>query len=171
MSVVLAGIGELSPVLEAAIAERLLAQGDEVRAVVPLDVNSALDPRVHVARGDLSDPDLLYRAAQGARTVVVSDRDPATALAVIEGAEEAGVSRVVVLSTGGRIALPMPAHTEWVVLVTPVTRLRGRMLLDPVALATAVDAADDLAGEVRLTLDLGESAGWEALGLEEPGTG
>lgn len=160
MSVLLAG---LDPGVGAALTRRLLAQDDQVRVVLGPGEEATPYAGAHVAAGDTGDDDLVERAAQGARTIVlgeVGDRAPA-----LEGAARAGVERAVLM--GGR-GEDVPGSMSWVVLVVPRSLLRRRSL-PPDALAEAIDAADDLAGEPRLVVDLGTDEGWAALRLERPG--
>ena len=81
------------------------------------------------------------------RTIVLGDahgEDPATFLATaLEGARWAAQTiRMVVVGVPGR-----------------------RGTIDPARVAEAIDAADDLAGNPRLELDLGTPDAWRALRL------
>ena len=168
MSILLIGSGGG---LESAVSERLIAQGDEVRAV-------ATDPRieslakrgVHIARGPYLDADLVERAAQNVRTIVLFDTEREVTEAVIEGARAARVERIVVcanlISDDLRDAL-RGSGLEYVVLQL-VRRGLFRKGVPVEKVAEAVDAADDMAGEMRLELDLNESDAWQALKLEVP---
>jgi hypothetical protein len=162
---------------EGALAEevvrRLVSAEDEVR-VIEQDPEAASRWRslgAHVALGSAADPDLVERAAEYARTVVVFDRGPEwrqeVLAAVLEGA---GSARVVLCSESAdeRIAAALAeSGFDHIVLRT---RRRSRWPLRTVTvsaqdLAEAVDAADDLAGNPRLDLDLGSPEGWRALRL------
>lgn len=151
MSVLLTG---LEPELVEAITRRLAAAGDQVRVVAAAGQTYE---GAHVAAGDPGDDDLVERAAQGARTIVAGPEGRAGAL---EGAARAGVDRAVLL---GGDAGDVPASMSWVLLVTK-RRLRRGVGVDDVA--EAVDAADDMAGEPRLTADLTTEEGWKALRLD-----
>lgn len=173
MAVLLLGAaGELGRL----VALRLIAQGDEVRAIEPergaAEAWRALG--VHVAVGDPADEDLIYRAAQGVRTIVVLDgigRRLGEVMAVlVRTAPEVPVGRLVVCAP----ALPRrvlevlrASDREYVALAT------GRRLLragaPPELVAEAVDAADDLAGAPRAELDLTEPSALAFLDIRAPG--
>jgi hypothetical protein len=163
VSVLLVG---LDPSLARAVVARLTGEGDQVRAVV----GAGEDPRAyegaHVATGDPADDDLVERAAQGARTIVVGVTGAARA-AALSGASRAGVDRAVFL--GPVDADEVPAGMSWVALLTPRPRLGLRRGPSPESVAEAVDAADDLAGDPALVADLGTVGGWASLLLEPPG--
>ncbi|HEX2057227.1 MAG TPA: hypothetical protein VHI71_02565 [Actinomycetota bacterium] len=144
-----------------ALTRRLLAEGDQVRAIVAPGEDADRYAGAYVAAGHPADEDLVERAAQGARTIVLGDLNAATRTAALAAAARAGVERAVLLGEGGEI----PATMSWVVLVVPRSRLRRRSLA-PEDVAEAVDAADDVAGEPRLVADLGAEAGWRALRLD-----
>ena len=172
-------IGLDGPLGEAVLA-RLVAQQDQVR-VIENDATRAARWRAlgaHVARGAL-DPDLIERAAQNARTLVLFEDGPGlppTAIdALLEGGRAAGVGRVVVVGADPRsIARRLsPEGLDYVAIATGgrVRRLVARRARPTHALvAAAVDAADDLAGHPELEVDLTRPAGRAALGLdaEEP---
>lgn len=160
MSVLLVG---LDPALARALISRLLSQGDQVRAVVAPGEDAAPYEGAHVAAGDPRDDDLVERAAQGARTIVLGAAVPREA--ALAGAARAGVERAVLVGRGEE---ELPAAMSWVTLVTPRSRLGRRRGPGAAALAEAVDAADDLAGDPRLVADLGTPEGWRALRLEPP---
>jgi hypothetical protein len=166
----------------AAVIERLLGHGDDVR-VIEDDAALASDWAAlgaHVARGRADDADLVERAAAGARTVVVMER------------LGAGVTEVVrAVTSGARLA------SEHIRLIVCVPRLdaaaaeavrrsglehvilrtgagRTRPWARPPAvdkIAEAIDAADDLSGRPRLDLDLRSPRGWRALALSPPARG
>lgn len=162
MSVLLAG---LDAELAATVAERLLAQGDQVRVIAP-----AGDPApytgAHVALGDPGDEDLVERATQGVRTIVLGPLPPETRGAALAAAARAGVGRAVLL--GGRVE-DVPPAMSCVVISVRGPRLLGRRR-SPGAddLAEAIDAADDLAGQPRLTVDVATEEGRRALRLGPP---
>lgn len=159
------GNGEVEP----AVAKRLLAQGDEVRVVVndPAERSSWVALGTHVAVGDSRDDDLIERAGQDARTLVLFDalaNDPETVGAAVKGASAAGIDRLILcapdVSQEVR-GLIEGAQTGSVILVYGRRlSLRGRASVDVVA--EAVDAADDMPGRPRLLVDLRRP---EALGL------
>ena len=158
MSVLLVGV---EPALARALIPRLLEEGDQVRAVVAADEDAAAFAGAHVATGDAGDDDLVERAAQGARTIVLGG-GAAVRAAALEGAARAGVDRAVLIDGD---AESVPGSMSWVLLVTRRRIRRGPPIE---AVAEAVDAADDMAGEPRLTADLTRSEGWAALGLTGP---
>ena len=156
MSVLLAGIGpELAPVL----IRRLVEEGDQVRAILPAGADAAPFAGAHVATGDPGDDDLVERAAQGARTIVLGRGVQVP----LDAAARAGVDRAILLDAH---EAPAPTGMSWVVLVTSRTRLGRRRGPPPASVAEAVNAADDLAGEPRLVADLTTDDGWRALGLD-----
>jgi uncharacterized protein YbjT (DUF2867 family) len=157
--------------LPAAVADRLIAQGDEVRTI-------ATDPAlenlatlgVRIARGPYLDADLVERSAQNVRTIVLFEADDEVLEAIIEGAAAAGVDRVVLCSSS--IEEPVrerlrASGLEYVVLQAP-RKGRFRKGVPDEALAEAVDAADDMAGRLRLELNLNERDAWQTLKLEVP---
>ena len=159
------GKGEVEP----AVARRLLQQGDEVRVVV---VDAAEKPAwvamgTHVAIGDPTDDDLIERAGQSARTLVLFDAhasDPATVTAATKAAAAADIERLILCApdlSAEVLALVEGSQASYVAL-TYGRRLsfRGRAPVD--VTAEAVDAADDMSGHPRLSVDLRQS---EALGL------
>ena len=167
MSVVVLGAsGELG----AAVVNRLLEAGDDVGVIEPSPQRAEGWRRAgaHVARGSSSDADLIERAAQNARTLVVLGADQEVVSAAVEGARLAGVERIV--ATGARFepeltALLRSSGLDYVVLET------GRRLLgaaSPADVGRAVDAADDLPGRPRLELSLKTTEAWRELRLEPP---
>ena len=168
MSILLIGDpGSLGEVL----VRRLIAQGDEVRAIAT-DVGSdeLAGFGVHIARGPDLDADLVERAAQNVRTIVSFDPGDDVMEPVVEGARAARVERVVVCAktvppaTGERLRT---SELDYVVLQTPRRGAFRRGLSDEV-IAEAIDAADDIAGPVRAELDLSEGDAWTRLKLDPP---
>ncbi|HVF53990.1 MAG TPA: NAD-binding protein [Actinomycetota bacterium] len=177
MAVLLVGLTED---VGAVLIKRLIDEDDEVR-VVESDDGLAVEWETlgaHVALGELDDEDLLERAGQYARTMVVFTEgraehalDPAVA-----AARRARIERVVVVAAGlsdeTGLALLRASGLQYVALDVARTR-KGfirRSGLEADRLAEAIDAADDLAGEPRLELDLADAGAWSALRLEPPAT-
>lgn len=162
MSVLLIG---LEPEVTAALIDRLVAEDDEVRVVEPDERNAQQwrDAGAHVALGS-PDEDLVERAAQGARTVIVGD-DVTGGRQVLHGAARARVERIVVF---GHNIDPDELEPNFVILRPPRRRLLRGPELSAGDAARAIDAAEDLAGEPQLVLDLGTGAGWRALDLGPP---
>ena len=168
MSVLLIGsAGELP----ATVAARMVAQGDEVRAIATDPALEGLSTHgVRIARAPDLDADLVERAAQNVRTIVLFELDETTLEAVLEGAQAARVERLVVCSRSVPETvreLLRGCGIEYVVLEVP-RKGRFRKGVPDEAVAEAVDAADDMAGELRLELDLNESDAWQTLKLEAP---
>jgi uncharacterized protein YbjT (DUF2867 family) len=171
MSVLLVGITGSSG---DAIVKRLISQGDEVR-VVEDDARASERWRslgAHVARPDHDMADLIERAAQNVRTVVMGDEvgGDDDARAIIAGAAAAGVDRIVLFGARaslGALEAVRAGALQHVVLSTGRRRLLGGSI-DDESLAVAVDAADDLAGEPRMELDLSDPEAWPELGLTNP---
>jgi uncharacterized protein YbjT (DUF2867 family) len=162
--------------LGAALMRRLIAEGDEVR-VIEADEKAAIRWRslgAHVAAGEITDSDLIERAAQGVRTLVLFDGEVATVQPVVEGASLARVDRLVLCSSDPQddaMASIRASRIDYVVLRTAVGRRRfwgGQNQHSDDVIAEAIDAADDLAGEPKLDLDLRQPASWRELGLEAP---
>ncbi|MGH2774693.1 MAG: hypothetical protein ACRDJT_04570 [Actinomycetota bacterium] len=176
MSILLIGLDE--DVMPALIG-RLTAQGDEVRV---LEADEAASDRwrslgAHIASGPQWDADLIERAAQNVRTIVVGehhDRDPVEVMeALVEGGGFASPEmRLVVVGEPQPRALDAlrESKLDYVVLGSVVRRaLLGKSrALSPERLAEAVDAADDLAGSPRLVLDLRYEHAWRELKLGPP---
>jgi hypothetical protein len=173
MSILLVGLAEdLMPPL----IRRLTEEGDEVRV---LEADEIASDRwrslgAHIASGPQWDADLIERAAQNVRTIAVGDRhdrDPTELMeALVEGGELASRDmRLVVVGDVLPRALSVlrDSKLDYVILGPPARhRLLGRRSsLPPERLAEAVDAADDLAGEPRLELDLGDERAWRELKL------
>lgn len=172
MSVLLIGISGSSG---GAIVTRLIDQGDEVRVVEddPAAAEQWRSLGAHVARRIDDMPDLIERAAQNVRTVVIGEtaaHDVDDVSAIVEGAAAARVERIVLYGagpSGSALEAVRAFPFQHVVLSTGRRRLLGGRL-DDESLAAAVDAADDIAGEPRLELDLGDPEAWPALGLSPP---
>lgn len=151
-----------------AVVARLVDQGDDVRVIEP-DETAAARWRAlgaFVARGTPDDADLVERAAQSVRTVIVlgaADLGP-----VVTGAAAAGVGRLVVCVRRRDEVDPAALSPEVVALLIPATRVTRRPAISAERLAEAIDAADDLAGAPRMVVDLGASEGWRRLGLQSP---
>jgi hypothetical protein len=162
------------PPVGTAVIERLIGQGDEVRVI---EANRELAERwkslgAYVALGASDDSDLIERAARGCRTMVLFDLDDA-GLPRLETALEAvattTVDRVVAVAAGRGtrcLELLRSQATGYVFLRAPRSRFSwSRSTNTPSAIAEAIDAADDLAGDPRLELDLSDRRAAEALGL------
>ncbi|MDP9226407.1 MAG: NAD(P)H-binding protein [Actinomycetota bacterium] len=159
-----------------AVIMRLVGQGDDVR-VVELDREVAERWRTlgaRVAQGAVDDPDLIERAAQNCRTIVVfevdGDRGGLAALeAAVAAARSTSVDRVVVTGTAAGSDCRRVLGCSGLAYVW-LTMERGRGLrrreTPAVAIAEAIDAADDLAGNPKLELDLSNPRAWIELGLE-----
>jgi len=177
MSLLLIGLDEA---LMPALIARLIAQGDEVRVLE--DDDEAADGwralGAHIASGPRWDEDLIERAAQNVRTIVLGERheqDPAELIAavVVGGGFAARDMRIVMVADKANpeiLRIVGDSGLDYVSLVVPSRRgLRGkRRVLAPDSLAEAVDAADDLAGSPKLELDLGDEPAWQELKLNPP---
>lgn len=159
------------------LSRRLIDQGDEVRALVTDDGPAPDLPGVHLATGRyLDDADLIERAAQNVRTIVVGEELPRPraeyVAALVQGARAAGVSRIVYCDTEPDEDVVAPlraAEIEYVVLRGGRTGLLRRgTAVGADDLAEAIDAADDTAGPLRLELDLTQPEAWGELKLESP---
>lgn len=169
MAVLLIGVREP---WAAAVVARLVAAGDDVR-VIASDVGAEERLRslgAYIARGPALNADLVERSAQNVRTVVLGALRDEDLVDALEGARSAGVDRVVVVDAHTRRALERVRSSglDYVVLDAPTSRF-GRRGVDADAIARAVDAADDLAGALRLELDLRDADAWAQLGLTPPG--
>jgi hypothetical protein len=173
MSILLVALDEdLMP----ALIHRLTGQGDEVRVI---EAEQSASDRwrslgAHVASGPQWDADLVERAAQNVRTIVVGDRHDRDHTELMEALVEGGglASSDMRLVVVGDVLPPAlsalrGSKLEYVILGSVVRRgLLGRKLrVPPERLAEAVDAADDLAGHPRLELDLGDASAWRELKL------
>lgn len=172
MSVLLLGTSALT----GALIRRLVAQGDDVR-VVERDERAATEWArlgARVARGSGTDADLVARAAQGARSIVVTPPEPeelrALVATAVECARAGDAVRVILCAPRvDRTAIEVieSSGVEHVILDSGhrrglVPRRKGARRAGIVA---AIDAADDLADSPRLRLDLRDADAWRALGL------
>jgi hypothetical protein len=164
-----------------ALIGRLAAQGDEVRV---LEADEAAGDRwrslgAHIASGPRWDADLIERAAQNVRTIVVGERHDQDPVELMEALVEGGgfASREMRLVVVGELQ-PRALSTlresklEYILLGSVVRRGllgRRRASLSPEQLAEAVDAADDLSGGPRLELNLDDERAWRELKLPPPG--
>jgi hypothetical protein len=156
---------------------RLLAQDDEVRVLEESSAAAAHWRKLgaHVASGPQWDADLIERAAQNVRTIVVGPahrRTPSTLMdAVIAGGGYAAPGmRLVVFGTDVDESVVESLRSsvlDYVVLEAPAAGLLGRRSkVTPRELAEAIDAADDLSGSPRLELDLSDPSARGALRLD-----
>jgi Trk K+ transport system NAD-binding subunit len=139
---------EPAPDIANSVITKLLDQGDEVRIVTVAPEPDWTDLGAHIARGDGTDADLLERAGQGARTVVLFDPSDEQVAAAMEAAASARIERLVICSRrlGHEADAVRSSNLSYVLLVTG---RRARSVA-----ATAIDWADDLAGDVKLEVDL-----------------
>jgi Trk K+ transport system NAD-binding subunit len=150
-----------------AVVKRLISQGDEVRVVDRSGSERWKEIGAHVARGESTDADLLERAGQHCRTVVLFDPHEDATKTAVEAAKAARIERLIVCCTR---SIPRLIETlrssglEYVVLTSATRGLRRK--LSGTSIAQAVDAADDISGHgVRLELDLSRPESWRKLGL------
>ncbi len=150
---------------------RLVGQSDQVRVIDEADEGEPWRRMgAHLALGDPSDLGLVATAALGCRTIVAFTQ--AHLIQAAAAAQAAGVERVVAVLES---APPAHERAAWgvdhVILMSPAVKRRwgvkGRGF-SPEVLAEAIDAADDIAGHPRLTLDLKEPASWGWLNLNPP---
>ena len=146
-------------------------EDDNQRAAVWRDLGA------HVALGEWEE-DLVERAAQDVRTIVLFDSHPGIEPWLLEqlvtGARLARVERVIWCAPAHRredTAVLDRSGLQYMVLATGGTKglLKRSRAIDPGALALAIDAADDTAGEFHAVLDLTKAESWQTLGLEPPG--
>ena len=156
------------PELGRAIIELLLSEGDEVRVLTP-NPSEWEGFGAFVAPGDPMDADLVERACTNVRTIVFTfdqrkGQAPAVG-AVLPPARSAGVDRVVVCSPSAEGAIEgLLEAMDHVVLVTGRRGFVPKRTIAADRVAAAVSAADDLAGNPRLKVDLTDEGGWELLG-------
>ena len=159
-----------------ALIDRLRLADDQVRVLLADDgdagvVEGLREQGVHVAFGDPANGDLMERAAQGCRSIVLFEPNEAMRDKAVEAARFARVERLIACTRAGRASDTPEADA-----VASYVWLRGRPkgIVRPgvswEAFASAIDAADDLAGDVKLDLDLGTAEAWRTLGLEAPAT-
>lgn len=145
-----------------AVVDHLVAEGDEVRVLIQDKASGAAwrSRGAFVATGDADDEDLVERACQNVRTVVVFG--PPTA-ALVAGSRAAGAGRVITI-TG--TAIPRVDALEHVRLVTRGRTWWSRSRCSDEDVAIAVSAADDLVAVPVEPVFLTEPAGRRALKLE-----
>jgi hypothetical protein len=169
VSVLLVG---LDAELARTLTRRLISQHDEVRVIATTgdDAEALGNLGAHVARGQTLDADLVERAAQNVRSIVIGSIEPEIVSEILEGARFARVERVIVCShhpLGSSADLLREASIQYVVLnYRKPGRFRRRSTQTNDYVALAIDTADDLAGEPRLELDLSSPSAAEALGLD-----
>ncbi len=171
MSILLVG---LEGALVETLGERLLSAGDEVRILVTAqqDDDRYRHAGLHVAKGrSLEDDDLVERAAQNVRTIVVGELPREHLSAVLKGARAAGVGRVIsVVSTPSAVhsELLEASPFEYTILVVGRTLIGRKPKLSVASIAAAIDAADDLAEGLRTQLVLNAKGSWDVLRLPMP---
>ena len=169
MSVLIVG---LEPQLARTLTRQLVAQGDEVRVIAIQDDEAEAQRSLgaHVARGAQLDADLVERAAQNVRSIVVGSVEPEVMSEILEGARLAHVERIIVGTSRRRdrsLDLLRDAPLQYVVIAYRKKRAFRRYSCHSDDLvAFAIDAADDLAGKPRLELDLDAPFTAETLGIE-----
>ncbi|MDQ4064433.1 MAG: NAD(P)H-binding protein [Actinomycetota bacterium] len=160
--------------LGAAVVRQLLSEGDEVRVLSRERARTQYwkELGAHVAVGDPADDDLVERAALNVRTIVLLNWEEdfaAKTESVVRACKNSGVGRVVISArkVKARVVEDLERLDIDYVLLVLKRRLIGDAV-EPEAVARAVSAADDLAGEPRLTIDLTDPRAWEALRLSVP---
>ncbi|HEU4480458.1 MAG TPA: hypothetical protein VFS18_01110 [Actinomycetota bacterium] len=173
MSILLVGLDDA---VAEVLVRRLVLQGDEVRILLgdPGGQERWKTAGAYVAIGAMDDDDFVERAAQHARTCVVGPHwSPATAetiVALVAGTSKAGVDRFVLV--GPKVDAMFKEEVQLSGMSYVFLRvgrwgfLRKSNTVSPSAIAEAIDAADDLAGEVTLDLDLTMPEDWKQLRLE-----
>lgn len=158
------------PELGGTILDHLLAEGDEVRVLVgnPSDWKAR---GAFVAVGDPMDPDLVERACTNVRTVVFMTATKSVPISVlaaaVPAARRAGTDRVVVCMPGGGAVTADwldGSGAGYVILLTGKRGFLPKKSADPESVARAVSAADDLAGDPKLVVDLTDDSEWAKLG-------
>lgn len=157
--VVIGGDAELTE----AVVERLIAQDDTVGVITETARPRLKELGGHIALGPLDDADLIERAGQHARTLVVLDPEEPVVRAAVDAGRMLGGDDVRIVVCGRRVgrdvaAIVAASGLQYVLLRT------GRRTA-PQRIAEAIDAADDRAGELALDLDLNDERAWAALGL------
>lgn len=164
------GRGEVEP----AVAQRLIGQGDEVRVMVvdAAERASWVALGAHVAVGDPTDDDLIERAGQSARSLVLFDRhasDRPTVAAALKAASAAEIERLILcapeVSVEAQAVLEASGSSYVILSYGRRWSLKGRAPVE--LIAEAVDAADDLSGHPRLATDLRRGEGLGLLGGHE----
>ena len=172
MSLLLMG---LEPGLGEPLIARLISQDDEVR-VIEADPGRGAHWKelgAYVARGEAGDVDLIERAAQNVRTIVVFERAredlELTVATAVDAASLAGVERIVVCAAAvskSVVELLRKSGVDYVALSSGGRRrLFGGGTVRETTITEAVDAADDLAGPLRLELDLSRPEALDFLGI------
>lgn len=167
MSILFVGLGER---LGDRVIARLVGEGDEVRVIEesPHAIARWKEIGAFVAHGVPDDPDLVERAAQNVRTIVVTGAFESLG-PVIEGARFAGVGRVVVchpVPDSDVLEAVRTSGLDYVIIALGRREPRAAGELD--ALAEAIDAADDLSGAPRLEVDFRRPESLQALGVRTP---
>ncbi|TDD60266.1 NAD-dependent epimerase/dehydratase family protein [Kribbella antibiotica] len=93
------------------LVQQLVDAGQDVRAYIRNpDKASNLPPAAEIAIGDLDDTEALHKAADGIDVIFFMQAAPIPAQAqnVVDAAKEAGVGRIVVLSSIGTVVHPRP---------------------------------------------------------------
>lgn len=147
--------------LDESVVDRLLSQGDEVRVLEPTATRRERweAAGAFLALGEGDDPDLVERAAQNVRTIVILGDQVRLEIVtnVLEAGRNAGVDRLVCcapkISSEVRSAV-RGGEMDHVLMEAGRSGLLRRRAAAPELVAEAVDAADDLAGEPRLDVDL-----------------
>jgi len=152
-----------------AVIDLLTSQGDVVR-VIAADALSAArwkELGAYVAQGSEADADFVERAAQDVRTIVVFEDAQFSIETVLEGAELAGVERLVICTPKppeDLLARVRASRMDYVLLRLGTQRLPGRRRRLR-GTAEAIDAADDLGGHPRLEVDLNNTESRRSLDL------
>jgi hypothetical protein len=176
MSLLLVGLPET---FAAMLVQRLLAEDDEVRLLIPEGADPDPWKRLgaFVAQGEAGDADLVERAATNVRTLVLGEEAAGFSQEeldeLIAGARRADVGRFVVCQaqpTQEIVAALKAAEVEFVVLTTAKKPLIGKAKTRiPISkLSEAVDAADDVAGRIQAELDLTVPKAWKVLKVSPP---
>lgn len=150
----------------------LKSEGDEVRVLVS-DRSTAgrwKELGAFVAVGDPMDADLVERACTNVRTLVLvlpgRKRSASLLQVLVSAATAAGTGRVVVCTSEAAPEMRSVLDASGIGYVVLAAGRRGflpRRGPDMRSLAVAVSAADDLAGEPRMVVDLTRPEGWAAL--------
>lgn len=140
--------------LQEALVEALVRDGDIVRVIEPDRERAARlkERKAFVAVGDPSDAELIERAGYGARTAVLADPVPVTN-ELLTAIAAARITRVVYAGRSrDAIDVLASAPLDHVVL----KRKRGTLGRDRdlQLVVAAVIAADDVAGNPRVVVDL-----------------